>query len=1033
MKKSVILAFVIFCALFSFVFTLGVLGEDTQTWGEYVKNNPMPEDMPTSGKYEKGAYAFEWSFDKTTGTLIVKPVSDKGDVNKFDVSEWSAGKLIGDFLGTYRKYVRAINLPEVDIGGKKVAINQIWVQNNDAYNMNDMIYLESFTFAANKIKFQDISLKNCPNLRTFGKEGTADGTLDFSCVDFISAPKDFLLGSAMTGVKKAVFLTSANVKAILSGALNGDVDVTIGADTKKASEVANELGFSLGVKKDASTGTGDMNVPDETGKSDETAKTDDSGTSEPTTPTRPTDVGEAPIAHNLSESKEPTTWSEYVEKYPMPAEMQTSGEYAKGLYAFKWSFDKTNGTLTVVPTAEKDGGINKFDVSQWGAGLVIGDFLKEYREYVREISFPEVEVAGKMISINQIWDQNSSTYNFDNMIYLEKITFAAVSINFQNITFKNCPNLRTLGKEGTEDGTIDFTNINFIEAPKDFLAGSSVTGVKTVFLNDEYKNISAKALLSGALNCDALIVSGGKGIYAEEFAQANDYSIYDFDSESPFDAAAAKKNAPKSPEEGGEFKPVGATAFGHMTGKYGSSEIINTFWAWYESTKTLEFVSGTTNYNETGKSSNCDKESGTNWNVYRALVEHVVIGNNISKITYETFQNMTALKDVKLGENITQIDQNAFSGCTSLETIWRADGERVEGRADLSKIGKIVGAFEKTAIKEVLISPSIKDFTFELPLSVRTIISSNITDELISYAKTYQYDLRDATDDTKIWENYVEIDTSLPYCGGRAVFDFDEATGTLTIYGSGTIDEIINYYGGGSKSQPWFPIKKQIKHIVIPDGITGIGKYAFCECSNLETVELPAGQIELGNAAFEKCTNLKSVYRRGTDAIEGTADLRGVVTLNPFVFASDFLIANVIISSETTKIGISTFDENINLKGVYGTPGSDAETFASNNGLTFADISSGMPSPVKCEIPESTDEDTKHVTTPDTETIAKTPETSGEAKSDGYVFVDDTGENDTENKGENNIIVITVIAVVVAVVIIGGIVAFIVKKKKSTK
>ena len=53
-----------------------------------------------------------------------------------------------------------------------------------------------------------------------------------------------------------------------------------------------------------------------------------------------------------------------------------------------------------------------------------------------------------------------------------------------------------------------------------------------------------------------------------------------------------------------------------------------------------------------------------------------------------------------------------------------------------------------------------------------------------------------------------------------------------------------------------------------------LGKYAFTECKNIETIELPAkdGFVIL-NAAFEDCYNLKSVYIRGNQPIEGTADV----------------------------------------------------------------------------------------------------------------------------------------------------------------
>ncbi len=53
---------------------------------------------------------------------------------------------------------------------------------------------------------------------------------------------------------------------------------------------------------------------------------------------------------------------------------------------------------------------------------------------------------------------------------------------------------------------------------------------------------------------------------------------------------------------------------------------------------------------------------------------------------------------------------------------------------------------------------------------------------------------------------------------------FDEETGTLTILGEGALNDIVNYYGGGSKKQPWFSYRKDIKKIVVGPKITYIGK-----------------------------------------------------------------------------------------------------------------------------------------------------------------------------------------------------------------
>ncbi len=48
--------------------------------------------------------------------------------------------------------------------------------------------------------------------------------------------------------------------------------------------------------------------------------------------------------------------------------------------------------------------------------------------------------------------------------------------------------------------------------------------------------------------------------------------------------------------------------------------------------------------------------------------------------------------------------------------------------------------------------------------------------------------------------------------------------------------------------------------VTIPDGITEIGEYAFCECNGLTSVYLPDSIIAIGFCAFEYCPSLSRVY-----------------------------------------------------------------------------------------------------------------------------------------------------------------------------
>ena len=48
--------------------------------------------------------------------------------------------------------------------------------------------------------------------------------------------------------------------------------------------------------------------------------------------------------------------------------------------------------------------------------------------------------------------------------------------------------------------------------------------------------------------------------------------------------------------------------------------------------------------------------------------------------------------------------------------------------------------------------------------------------------------------------------------------------------------------------------------IIIPEGVTSIGPFAFDGCSDLTTVSIPSSVISIGEVAFHNCTSLKDVY-----------------------------------------------------------------------------------------------------------------------------------------------------------------------------
>lgn len=117
-------------------------------------------------------------------------------------------------------------------------------------------------------------------------------------------------------------------------------------------------------------------------------------------------------------------------------------------------------------------------------------------------------------------------------------------------------------------------------------------------------------------------------------------------------------------------------------------------------------------------------------------------------------------------------------------------------------------------------------------------------------------------------------------CGPSAYWSFDSSTGTLTISGSGA----MNDYEYGN-DYPWMDYRDSIQTIVIGDQITQIGRNAFpwTACS---TIQFGKSVRSIGAEAFSGCRNLNgdltipdSVQIVGDRAFSGCTGLNGTLTL----------------------------------------------------------------------------------------------------------------------------------------------------------
>lgn len=102
-------------------------------------------------------------------------------------------------------------------------------------------------------------------------------------------------------------------------------------------------------------------------------------------------------------------------------------------------------------------------------------------------------------------------------------------------------------------------------------------------------------------------------------------------------------------------------------------------------------------------------------------------------------------------------------------------------------------------------------------------------------------------------------------CGENLKWNLKD--GTLTITGSGRMNDYKGILGERGKDgsrrmlcvdTPWEDNK--VSRIVVEDGVTSIGNFAFAFCPGLKEISLPETVTSIGDSVFDGSENLEVIY-----------------------------------------------------------------------------------------------------------------------------------------------------------------------------
>lgn len=163
-------------------------------------------------------------------------------------------------------------------------------------------------------------------------------------------------------------------------------------------------------------------------------------------------------------------------------------------------------------------------------------------------------------------------------------------------------------------------------------------------------------------------------------------------------------------------------------------------------------------------------------------------------------------------------------------------------------------------------------------------------------------------------------------CGDGLTWTYD-GNGTLTISGSGKMEDYTSPVIGDAHRPGWYRYLLDITTVVIEEGVESIGNWAFSYESihSIDTVTLPTTLTRIGNCAFRNVYlyDLKlpdNLTEIGTFAFDGCSTLtninlpEGVTQIMNYTFKDCSSLSEITLPSGVTTIGVEAFSGCVNLK-----------------------------------------------------------------------------------------------------------------------
>ncbi len=196
-----------------------------------------------------------------------------------------------------------------------------------------------------------------------------------------------------------------------------------------------------------------------------------------------------------------------------------------------------------------------------------------------------------------------------------------------------------------------------------------------------------------------------------------------------------------------------------------------------------------------------------------------------------------------------------------------------------------------------------------------------------------------------IINNNEGVSTIVTGTDGNISYTLNRLTGTLTLTGNGA----MNNYGfsnssgvdGYGSNAPWGDQPTNslfdgqyntdlVTSIVIGEGITTIGSYAFYGYDHVTSLTIPTSVTSMGEGAFARCSSLSSINILSTE----------MTSIGEYAFKDCTGLTSFYTVSTVNSIGANAFQNTPNLT-MYGEQGIYSQTYANSKSIPYVVMDNG--------------------------------------------------------------------------------------------